>query len=205
MTRTAMDLLSRSRPAEVKIKEGGSASAASRERGASAASREGEASAAAQRRAKLELTLVTVKEAERDIGQWLRTVFHQRKTIAQKVVLLFNDAAANLETSGFTRGCPPAVVMSQVGASEELRVVCRAVFAVWQDIIAAGLDEVRPAARRETAELILGALEGALILSRAAATKEPLLRSGRSLAGLLARKFQAAPSGRKAKRSRRKR
>ena len=82
-------------------------------------------------------------------------------------------------------------------------MVWRTVFTSWEDIIAAGLDEVPKAKRREIAELILATLEGALILSRAAATKEPLLRAGRSLGEVLAGKSGAAP-GRGAKRGRRK-
>jgi TetR/AcrR family transcriptional repressor of lmrAB and yxaGH operons len=88
--------------------------------------------------------------------------------------------------------------------SERLRAVCRAIFMTWQDIIAAGLDEVPKAKRREVAELILATLEGALILSRAEATKDPLLRGGRILGDILARRFQAAPPRRKGKSRRRR-
>jgi TetR/AcrR family transcriptional repressor of lmrAB and yxaGH operons len=131
---------------------------------------------------KLELATVALEEVEQDIGQWFRAVFHQRKPIAQKVKLLFADAAKNVEASGFTKGCPAAAVTLDLDRdSEGLRAVCRAVFASWQDIIAAGLDEVPQGRRRETAELILATLEGALILSRAAATREPLIRTGKNL------------------------
>ena len=153
---------------------------------------------------KLELVTVALEEAERGIGQWLREVFHQHMPIAAKIELLFGDAATNVEASGFTKGCPVAAVTLDIDRdSESLRTVCRAVFATWLDIIAAGLGEVPRAKRSEVAELILAALEGALILSRAEATKEPLLRAGRTLGSALTRKFQVASPKRRARSGRR--
>jgi TetR/AcrR family transcriptional repressor of lmrAB and yxaGH operons len=153
---------------------------------------------------KLELATVALEEAEQGIGRWFRGVFHQRKSVAGKVELLFTDAAKNVEASGFTKGCPAAAVTLEIDRdSESLRAVCRTVFTTWQDIIAGGLGEVPKGKRREVAELILATLEGALILSRAAATKDPLLRAGKSLGNILTRKFQASSPRRKTKRGRR--
>jgi len=153
---------------------------------------------------KLELATVALEEAERSIGQWFRQVFHQRKPIAEKVALLFSDAAGNMEASGFTKGCPPvSVTLDMDRDSESLRAVCHTVFTTWQDAIATGLDEVPKAERSEAAELILATLEGAMALSRAAATKEPLLRAGRTLGALLSEKFRAAAPRRRAKHRRR--
>lgn len=140
---------------------------------------------------KLELATVALGEAERGVGQWFREVFQQRESIAKKVERLFTDAANNVEASGFTKGCPVAAVALDIDRdSERLRAVCHRIFMTWQGIIAAGLDEVPEAERREAAELILASLEGALILSRTEATKDPLLRAGRTLGNILARRFQ---------------
>jgi len=134
---------------------------------------------------------VALEEAERGIGQWFRQVFHQRKAIARKIESLFGDAAKNVEASAFMKGCPVAAVTLDLDRdSERLRDVCRTIFMTWQDIIASGLDEVPKAKRREVAELILAALEGALILARTEATKDPLLRAGKALGGVLTRKFK---------------
>jgi TetR/AcrR family transcriptional repressor of lmrAB and yxaGH operons len=153
---------------------------------------------------KLELATVALGEAERGIGQWFREVFHQRKSIARKVELLFTGAAKNVEASEFMKGCPVAAVTLDLDRdSERLRAVCRTTFLNWQDIIAAGLGEVPKAKRNEVAELILATLEGALILSRAEGTEEPLLRGGRILGDALGRRFQAAPR-RKARSHRRR-
>ncbi len=113
--------------------------------------------------------------------------------MSRKVEQLFTDAAQNLEASSFTKGCPVAAVTLELsGDSESLRPVCRSIFMTWQDIIAAGLEEVPEAERLEVAELILGTLEGALIFSRAEATKDALLRSGRILGDMLGRKYLAS-------------
>jgi TetR/AcrR family transcriptional repressor of lmrAB and yxaGH operons len=194
MIRAALDLLSQSGLSALEVKEVAAASAAS--------------SSAVQRSfpgGKLELAAAALREAEQGMAQWFHSVFHQRKPIAEKVELLFTDAARNVEASGFTKGCPAASVTLDIDRdAEELRAVCRAVFASWQDVIATGLDEVPKAERSEAAELILATLEGALILSRAAATKEPLLRSGKSLGVLLSRKFRAPAPASGAKRQRRR-
>lgn len=153
---------------------------------------------------KLELATVALEEAERSVGQWFRQVFLQRKSIARKVELLFSDAAKNVEASEFMKGCPVAAVTLDLDRdSERLRAFCRAIFTIWQDIIASGLDEVPKAKRGEMAALILATLEGSLILARTEATKDPLLRAGKALGGILARKFHGAPSRRGAKHHRR--
>lgn len=150
---------------------------------------------------KLELAAAALREAEQGIAQWFGAVFEQRKPIAEKVQMLFAEAAKNVEASGFTKGCPAASVTLEIDRdSEGLRAICRAAFATWQNAIAAGLDEVPEAERRETAELILATLEGALILARAAATKEPLLGAGRSLGELFAQKYRQPSRARGAKR-----
>ncbi len=143
---------------------------------------------------KAELASVALKEAEQGEGQWFRGIFHRDLPSVEKVVLLFTDAARLLEESGFMKGCPVAAVALDLDHdSERLRAVCRAAFVTWRDIIAAGLTEVPDAERPELAELILASLEGALILARAEATKEPLLRAGRTLGEMIGRKFPAVP------------
>jgi TetR/AcrR family transcriptional regulator, lmrAB and yxaGH operons repressor len=142
---------------------------------------------------KLELATVALEEEERGIGQWLRGIFDEREPIAKKVESLFAAAAANSEASGFNKSCPVAAVTLDIDHdSERLRAVCHRIFMTWRDIIAAGLDEVPEAERRGAAELILATLEGAHLLSRSEASKDPLLRAGRNLGAILARRFQAA-------------
>ena len=143
---------------------------------------------------KLELAAVALENAEQGVAQWFRGIFARRDPIAKKVESLFADAAASAEASGFNKSCPVAAVTLDIDDdSERMRAVCHKIFAKWQEVIAAGLDEVPEAERRETAELIFATLEGATILARSEASKDPLLRSGRNLGAVLARRFQAAP------------
>jgi TetR/AcrR family transcriptional regulator, lmrAB and yxaGH operons repressor len=143
---------------------------------------------------KTELATAALKDAEQGEGQWFRGFFQQREPVARKVESLFASAANLLEGSEFMKGCPVAAVALDLNRdSEGLRAVCHAIFTTWRNIIAAGLDEVPQAERAQVAELILAALEGALILSRAEASKEPLRRAGRTLGEMVGRKFPAAP------------
>jgi TetR/AcrR family transcriptional repressor of lmrAB and yxaGH operons len=194
MIQAALDLLSQSGLSGLDVKQVAAATGAS--------------TASVQRLfpgGKVELAVAALEQAQQGIGQWFRAVFQQRKSIAEKVESLFADAAKNVEASGFTKGCPAAAVTLDIDSdSGQLGAVCRAIFVSWQDIIAMGLQEIPQARRSETAELILATLEGALILSRASATKEPLLSAGRSLGGLLAQKLSPSPSRPPAKRRRRK-
>jgi TetR/AcrR family transcriptional repressor of lmrAB and yxaGH operons len=135
---------------------------------------------------KNQLVTAALKEAERAVGDGFRNVFGQSVPFSQKVRTLFSATATRIEASEFTKGCPVAAVTLDIDdESKELRTVCQGVFATWREIIAAGLDEVPAAQRREVAQLILAALEGALILARATATKDPLLQTGELLANTL--------------------
>lgn len=144
---------------------------------------------------KLELATAALKEAERGVGQWLRDIFDKPAPLATKVVSLFAGAATSLERNQFMRGCPVAAVTLDIDRdSEVLRAVCRAIFDSWQEIIASGLGGVPEAERRGVARLVLATFEGALILARATAAKEPLLHTGRILAGVLELRFPVASS-----------
>jgi len=138
---------------------------------------------------KTQLVTAALKEAERVVGEGFRNIFGQSAPLSQKVRALFSATATRIEATEFTKGCPVAAVTLDIdGEPEELRAVCRGVFATWCEIIGAGLDGVPAGQRRDAAQLILAALEGALILARATATKDPLLQTG----ALLASTFEPA-------------
>jgi TetR/AcrR family transcriptional repressor of lmrAB and yxaGH operons len=140
---------------------------------------------------KLELATVALAEAEQSVGQWFRGVFDRREPLAGKVELLFAGAAENVAASGFNKSCPVGAVALDIDAdSERMRSVCHRIFTTWRDMIAVGLDEVPEPERPAVAELILATLEGSLILSRSQASKDPLLRAGKNLGNVLARRFR---------------
>jgi TetR/AcrR family transcriptional repressor of lmrAB and yxaGH operons len=137
---------------------------------------------------KRELVTAALHEAERVVGEGFRTVFAQPVPLPQRIRTLFGATATRMKASRFTRGCPVAAVTLDIDDdSEELRRVCRGVFATWCEIISAGLEDVPAAQRRDVSQLILAALEGALILARATSSTAPLLQTGAFLANTLER------------------
>lgn len=144
---------------------------------------------------KHDLVATALERAERSVGDGLRSIFGQPTPLAQKVRSLFATTGNALEGKKFTRGCPVAAVTLDIDQeSEKLRRVCGAIFDAWRDIVAAGLHKVPDAERRDVAQLILATLEGAMILSRAQATKAPLLRAGAWLADVLEFRFPSSAS-----------
>jgi TetR/AcrR family transcriptional repressor of lmrAB and yxaGH operons len=143
---------------------------------------------------KNDLVANALTESGRQVGDGLRKIFGTSARLAAKVRDLFSATASTLESNGFTKSCPVgAVTLDLVGESENLRHVCGAIFDMWRDIVAEGLSEVPHATRREVAELILATLEGAMILARARASKDPLLCAGGWLADALQSRFPVRP------------
>jgi len=147
---------------------------------------------------KLELVRAALNEAESGIGAILQSIFGQAVPLEQKVKTLFSATGRETEANAFAKSCPVAAVTLDLNEdTEDLREVCQRIFQTWHRTIAAGLEEVPPTQRLEVAELIITTLEGALIVSRASATKEPLMRVGAALAEMLAVKFPVKPRGRR--------
>jgi TetR/AcrR family transcriptional regulator, lmrAB and yxaGH operons repressor len=136
------------------------------------------------------LVTAALREAEQTVGGAFRTILSQAAPVSQKVQTLFQATAGRLQASGFLKGCPVAAVTLDLDeSSAELRTVCEDVFRTWREIIAAGLNEVAENARHDVAQLILAALEGALVLARAQASPAPLEQTGALLATTLAHTF----------------
>jgi TetR/AcrR family transcriptional regulator, lmrAB and yxaGH operons repressor len=137
------------------------------------------------------LVAAALRQAEQVIGQAFRTIFSQSVPVAQKVRTLFDTTAERMQANDFMKGCPVAAVTLDIDvASEDLRALCGAVFGTWRDIIASGLNDVPPSERNNVAQLILAALEGALVLARAQAAPDSLTETGALLATTLTRAFQ---------------
>jgi AcrR family transcriptional regulator len=143
---------------------------------------------------KHDLVASALAEAERQVAGSLGRIFGTSAPLATKVRDLFAATASALGSNGFTKSCPVgAVTLDLERESEKLRRVCGAIFDTWRDIVAEGLTEIPHAARREIAELVLATLEGAMILARARAAKDPLLCAGAGLADALQSRFPGLP------------
>src|SRR5690242_19148084 len=97
-------------------------------------------------------------------------------------------AADELARSGWRDGCPVATVTLETAASSDvLAATARNVFASWRaPFVESMVDRGLPADEAGSlATLVLAAIEGALILARAAHDGEPLRATGTELATLL--------------------
>lgn len=96
--------------------------------------------------------------------------------------------AGLLEESDFQLGCPVSVVTLEMGAqSERLRTACANAFDSWISPVAeylVGLGRSEEAART-LATAVVSSVEGAMIVSRAQRSVEPLRCAAQMLAGLL--------------------
>ena len=139
---------------------------------------------------KHQLVAEALAYAERTVGDAIKEIFARPISASQKVKILFAETGDHLSESSYTRGCPIAAVTLDLDqTSEELRSDCDRVFHTWMGAIAEGLAEIPSKERSQTAELILSTLEGALILSRAYGTLDPVRRSGKSIGEYLALKY----------------
>ena len=97
-------------------------------------------------------------------------------TLAEAIDAIFAPWRRILIESNFTMGCPIAATVVDASGDERLRQEAQALLDQWRDSIRATLVEF--GAEKKTAEqdasVLLAALEGALILSRANQSTEPL-------------------------------
>ncbi|MEU6565067.1 TetR/AcrR family transcriptional regulator [Nocardia nova] len=108
--------------------------------------------------------------------------------LREAVLCAFTAAAEQIEQSGWMNMCPVGTVAGEIADSEpELRVVTAEVIADWLDrggayFRARGL---APAAADDFTIAVLGALEGAFILSRTLRSTAPLVGAGQAMAAYL--------------------
>src|ERR671931_371004 len=97
-------------------------------------------------------------------------------TLADAIDAIFAPWRQVLVESNFTMGCPLAATVVDAGGDDRLRQEARALLNQWRDSAHAAL--VKFGAQESTAEddasVLLAALEGALILSRATQSTQPL-------------------------------
>jgi len=109
---------------------------------------------------------------------------------AEAVERLFLHEVKILARSDYRDGCPIASVTLDSGSSDEtLRQACAEAFALWLGSLCDGF--MAAGAPREAAEdlagFVLSALEGAIVLSRAAKDPAPLRQAGRFVREVVAR------------------
>ena len=107
---------------------------------------------------------------------------------AEAVGAFIRNIAFNVEQSGYTAGGPiTTVALETAASSERLRADCRAIYAEWQAVfadklIAGGIDAEQAHA---LAAVIIGAIEGGIILARTERSPLPLERIGDAMSRLI--------------------
>ena len=97
-------------------------------------------------------------------------------TLADAIDAIFSPWRQVLVESNFTMGCPIAATVVDAGGDDRLRQEARALLDQWRDSVHATLVKFgghEPTAA-DDASVLLAALEGALILSRANQSSQPL-------------------------------
>lgn len=117
---------------------------------------------------------------------------------ASAVTDFFDGAAAVLEETGYVDACPIGTVALEVASTNDrLRQATADVFASWVDAAAARLAAhgVPPARSVELATLLVAAVEGGFMLSRAARSPEPMRAGGRLVRELVEAELATVPAG----------
>jgi TetR/AcrR family transcriptional repressor of lmrAB and yxaGH operons len=127
-----------------------------------------------------------------------RAAFASTPDPAIAIERVFLNEVKVLTASDYRDGCPIAsVTLDSSSASEALRAACAGAFETWlaamvEGFAAAGAPED---VARDLAVFVLAALEGAIVLSRAAKDPAPLLRSARFVRQAVAREAANWTSG----------
>ena len=140
---------------------------------------------------KQQLAAEAVTAAGAMFGEGMEWSLDSTDDIAEGVARIIEYIAADLERSGFERGCPiGAVTLDAASSSEPVRSACRDVFDRWLTLFEQRLRSAgwTPEAASEEAVLIVSSVEGALMLARSRRDAEPLRAVTRRLRAGLARR-----------------
>jgi TetR/AcrR family transcriptional repressor of lmrAB and yxaGH operons len=97
-------------------------------------------------------------------------------TLAEAIDAIFAPWRQVLLESNFTMGCPIAATVSDASGDDRLRQHARGLLDQWRDSVQAALIKfgANESTAQDDASVLLAALEGALIVSRAKQSTEPL-------------------------------
>lgn len=127
---------------------------------------------------KAELAAEAARYAGEVYGEGWRRAFDQFDDPGEAVERIFLAEARILESSDYRNGCPIAAMTLDIASTDDrLRLACESAFGRWLEILSAGFR--RHGASEEAADslasFVLAAIEGAIVLSRAAKSPAPLL------------------------------
>lgn len=136
------------------------------------------------------LVAEALETASSSLTQMIEALLAQAPTPAAALDAIVAYFTGELERSQFTKGCPIATVaLEQSATSDPLHRVCSSTYARWQAAVAARLEREGHDHDRavDLAAFLVSTIEGALLLSRAHRTTEPLRQAARELRRILER------------------
>ncbi len=126
---------------------------------------------------KEELAVAAMAQAGDQLRAAIVAIVNSSDDLAEVLGRLVDSLALGLQASDYRAGCPIATVTLEAAAgSEAVRARADAVFSSWLQALQERLvrDGMSPADAERRALLVLSAIEGALILSRARHDRSPL-------------------------------
>ena len=119
------------------------------------------------------------------VATFIEQALASKRAPAQKVLALFDAFARRSEEAEFRKSCPFGCVALDLDAdTDDLRPTVSHAFSTWQALIATHFEPLGLRAAAEFAGLLLTAIEGAYVRSRAEHSGEPFREAGRWLARL---------------------
>jgi AcrR family transcriptional regulator len=137
---------------------------------------------------KAELAAETLRVSGAAYQALVEAVFDAAPNVVSGVQACYEGAAATLEMTDYADACPIATVALEVASSDEpLRQVTAEIFDSWLSSATSRLEAggVAPERARQLAVLLVAALEGGFLLSRAAKDPAPMQTIGRLVAELV--------------------
>jgi AcrR family transcriptional regulator len=144
-----------------------------------------------------ELAAETLRASGAAYQALVEAVFDGEPDLVSGVRAGFAGAAATLRETDYADACPVATVALEVASSDEpLRMVTAEIFESWLQagtrlIAAAGIE---PQRARQLATVLIAALEGGFLLSRAAKDSRPMDAIGVVLTELFRAELERAPA-----------
>jgi AcrR family transcriptional regulator len=137
---------------------------------------------------KADLAAETLRVSGAAYQALVEAVFDAAPNVVSGVQACYEGAAATLEMTDYADACPIATVALEVASSDEpLRQVTAEIFDSWLFSATSRLEAggVAPERARQLAVLLVAALEGGFLLSRAAKDPAPMQTIGRLVAELV--------------------
>lgn len=139
-----------------------------------------------------------ITEATRVAGRAMTALIETfgRGDTPDSTITSFTDSWKQVvESSDFLAGCPVVAAALSRAESPEAADAAGAAFDDWERVLAARLraEQIAPEAALSLATTVIAAIEGAVVLSLAQRSTEPLDRVGRQLTELLRVHLPAAP------------